>query len=272
MPLMKRNKGFRLTFFAITFVIGIWSILASNPNIKFNEVFIRTVGSSSTPSELWSINIKDCTTEKINNTGTSGIGSMAKRSKLILYAINYSNQLVTIDAKTGSATVKATVNINDSIRALTYKNDMLYAISKDSADQLAHNKLYSIDINSGQATLIKELDTRSVQALVSTEGPHTYAYGWEMRSGFYSRMSLVRIDLNTGAVTDIDPNDNGYPSPSPYRPSIQTMAFSSDGTLYGIGNGNIHTINTTTGEPTRICTGMTQGDGIGSEFVLISDN
>ena len=265
------HSGDLLRFASVTFifVMGIFAILASNGNDKFATI-IRSVGSGAGGSEIQYIGVGDCTTAAIGPTGTSGIGSMAKDSSGTLYAVNYQGTLVQVNSRTGQATTEVALTGLDvpSVRALTFdSNDNLYAVTGDPADPDKPHNLYRIDIATGNSTHIGDMTYLGIQAMATA--PDGTVYVWDMGGHPFWSLGLGTVDTQTGDVTDVNPSDNyGALSGNTPKPDIQTLVFMSK--LYGIGNGNVYEIDTSTGQATMTCFGVTTGGGIGAEYVYVA--
>ncbi|MGD2153736.1 MAG: hypothetical protein PVG79_10760, partial [Gemmatimonadales bacterium] len=182
----------------ISFLSPMFGIPFESALAQDSPVLVRTVGSGAGGSEVWYVHAPSCVTTLVGETGTSGLGSLAKTGAGVLYSVNYENTLVTVDPATGqTATVAALTGLGTlSVRARTFDAlGRLLAIAKNPAD-----------------------------------------------------------------------NSDGFGDP--VKPDLQTLAFAPDGTLYGIGHGNVYAIDLATGNATIECAQVTQGGGAGSEYIL----
>lgn len=252
---------------AIIYALGILSITATTRSNRVATI-VRTVGSSSTGSEVWYVGVGDCRTQQIGPTNTSGIGSMAKNAAGALYAVNFAGDLVRIDPGSGASTAVTSISGLDhpSVRALTFdSDDNLYAVTKDPATQNHPNQLYRIDLPTGGATHVGDMRYLGIQAMATAEDGTVYV--WDAGGHPWWSLGLGTVNLQTGAVTDVNLSDN-YDSGTNVKPDLQTLVFMSR--LYGIGNGNVYEIDPATGAWTMLCPGLTAGDGIGAEYVYIA--
>ena len=253
---------------SITIPLILTAVIAVIPLFVESEVLIRTVGSSATEGEIWYTNPYDYSSYFIGKTGTSGLGSLAKDDSGTLYSVNHDGELVTINVETGEATIIATITGIDtsgrayvSIRGLTFGQDgTLYAVHSDPTSSYVEDMLYTIDPNDGSASLIGGLSYVGVQAL--TTGPDGTIYAYDNGHYEYSAR-LIIIDPQTGEITDVDPDDNeiggGW---------TQSLAFDSNGVLYGVGAGVLSVdIDPDTGETSGVWGSISPwSGGEGSEF------
>jgi len=259
--------GLRLSALALTVLLA--SMHAPRVLAQPVPVLVRTVGSGAGSSQIWHIQPSTCATRQIGDTGTSGLGSLAKDSSQRLFSVNYSAVLVGVNPTTGAATPIVNVVGLDypSVRALTFaaSGDLL-AVTQNPAQWDEENHLYRINTSTGQASLVGAMKLIGIQGLATA--PDGRIFAWDMGGHPFWSAGLVLVNPSTGATTDINTSDNydGL-NGNPVKPDLQTLAFSPDGTLYGIGNGNVYVVNQSTGEAILQCFGITQGDGMGAEFV-----
>jgi len=225
---------------------------------------VRTVGSGSGPSEIWYIDPVLCKTIFIGETGTSGLGSMSEYASGFVYSVNWDGELVTVDPFSGAATVLGALTgiTSPSIRGLSRGTgpNLLAIQSSVSAQDPATDRVYSIDPTTREATLIGDTHLGGLQSLtVASDGT---LYSWDCGGNPYASFGLLTINPSTGAATDVDPSDT-----YDFKAELQTLAFAPDGTLYGIGSGNVYTVDRATGDESLLCFGITQGNGIGSTFI-----
>ena len=101
--------------------------------------------------------------------------------------------------------------------------------------------LYRIDLPSGVATLLGSTGVESIQSLAMS--PSGVLYGFSINS---TGAGLVTINQSTGVATDVNPLIGDQ------NTAMQAMAFAQDGSLYGVGGGNLFQISTTTGATTKL--------------------
>ncbi len=136
--------------------------------------------------------------------------------------------LNTIDDETGQAF--RSVPITRDLRGLAAGGTELMAI----ADNGTNDELVRVSVLNGPITVIGSTGFASVQGLTLHNGTF---YGWDLNAG------LIRINFQTGAATDVNPNvgTNGA--------AIQFLTTMSDGRVLG-GNSAVYEIDVTTGIPT----------------------
>ncbi len=74
-------------------------------------------------------------------------------------------------------------------------------------------------------------------------------YAYDLGAGNGIGAGLVRVDPNTGQITDVDPNQNSSP-----QIGIQTISCGPDGNLYG-GRAEMYRIDTATADETLVGSG-----------------
>ena len=142
-----------------------------------------------------------------------------------------------------------TVGIGAWLGAATASAQLIFGAGYVGSAQTAN--LYSVDPATGAGTLIGSTGLKQLSAL--DFNPTTgvlYGIG-KTGAGFV----LATINTATGASTTI-----GGVGTIPF----QDIAFASNGTLYGLSNGGLYTINITTGATTLInsATAGFYGDGL----------
>lgn len=199
-----------------------------------------------------------------NETGRS-FNAMARDSsgRFVASRGTPTNDLYLIDPATGSS--QLLVDITDpnfeTIRGLAFGlDDTLYAIERPFSSGDA-NSLYRIDVNSGSVTFIGDTGMVGLQSLAMSPSGIMYSFGINGVG-----LGLVTIDLTTGIGTDPFPLDDDQLA------NIQSLAFSGDGTLYGIGQLGIYTIEIPTGVVNQVAEFQsTLTDIRGAEFVVVPE-
>jgi formylglycine-generating enzyme required for sulfatase activity len=180
----------------------------------------------------------------IRDTVTSSLNSLAKSPSGTLWGVNANNMLVTLNPITGQATeIRPIVGIDTpSTRGITFDaSGNLYAIQSTILAEPIVDTLWRININTGQATLIGETGWYGLQSLATA--PNGTIYSWDFGyCALCRKLQLCTINPITGAASDVNAADNDSQSPS-----IQTLIFAPDGRMWGIGNGNVYSINAATG-------------------------
>ncbi len=114
----------------------------------------------------------------------------------------------------------------EDIRGLAYDGATMWGIRQQSAG----DELVTINVATGDATLVGNTGFGSVQALAVSA---TTLYAWDISAG------LLTVDSGSGIATDVNPNNPG-------TTDIQGMDFGVGGTLFGARTG-FYTIDTGTG-------------------------
>jgi hypothetical protein len=132
----------------------------------------------------------------------------------------------------------------ETIRGLAFApNDDLFAIERPWSTSTGRsvNYLYKIDVDTGNATLVGETGLFGLQSLAISKEGAMYSFDLEGNG-----LGLVTIDPVSGIASDVNPTDNAQGS------GIQSLAFSSNGSLYAMGQGAIYTVNVSNGSLSRL--------------------
>ena len=199
--------------------------------------------------------IDECTGEALASTPTGFVqlNSLARNSQGEFFTVGsvepfdiFAAQiLLTIDPATGIATPVATIPLDvaleGTVRALAFSpEDVLYAtVRTPFADGDA--LLYTIDVNTGETTLIGDSGTDHVQGLAFSENGILYGLDGLGRLGV--------IDVNVGTITAV--------GDAPRNRDLNSLGFGPAGTMYTAGNDfpELYTLNLQTGEATLVGTG-----------------
>ena len=179
----------------------------------------------------------------------NGLNAVASDSTGTFYSaggtgLNVDNDLYTFDLLTGVASSIATLNLGPvvSVRGMAFSpGDTLYALNNGGGltSTIVDDELYTINPLTGMGTLVGSTGLTAIQAIsFSSAGA---LFGWDIGLG------LLGIDPLTGIATDINVAIGA-------TANIQTIAFDTDGTLYGAGDA-LYTIDTITGMVTLIGSG-----------------
>jgi hypothetical protein len=114
----------------------------------------------------------------------------------------------------------------------------LYAVNNQVPSQITPQDLYRINSATGVGTFIATLSNSS-QALDFDAVGNLWGYNGSNSFGLGNGIGLMRIDPQTGVVTDVNPSVDGLPD-------MQSIVFGPDGTLYGAG-GVLYQIDKITG-------------------------
>jgi hypothetical protein len=168
-------------------------------------------------------------------TGASSLNSLAFGAQAgRLYTVSGST-LYSVSPTTGVATSVVTLTVSDVRGLAVTPAGVCYGIVNGTPD-----KLYTIDLSTGVATLVGNTGNSSIQALASDSGGNLLA--WAVNPTVAGQGSLLTINASTGVATAVGP-----PTPA----SIQALAFSPAGVLYGCNTG-LFTINPSTGAATPV--------------------
>ena len=199
--------------------------------------------------------------------GSTGIGfpyiinSLARSPAGVYFSATdtsfpFPQSLFTIDPATGAGTIVASLSfgsVSPSIRALAFSPaGELYAIHNQGLLS-SPNDLYLINPVTGAGTLAGSTGLCGIQSLTSS--PTGLLYAWDFGCSGQTGLGLVTINPLTGAAIDVNPAMGGG--------SMQSLAFSAAGALYGVNNNFVdgpginpfYSINTLTGEATTIGNG-----------------
>jgi streptogramin lyase len=146
-------------------------------------------------------------------------------------------------------TLPVAIGINTMLALASASDDTFHVVWRTGFDTGDPCFLSTVDRADGSVTQVGQLRTpqgfgASIQG--ADFGPDGTLFGWDTLRG------LGRIDLTTGLVTDVDPNDTG--------PVMQSIAYGPDGFLYGATQGTLmpadsfglYRINPLTGAIARI--------------------
>ncbi len=168
-------------------------------------------------------------------------------------------------AGTGLVNLDFGKDIDVSVRALTFADDKLYAINNGGGrfSTTGADDLYLVDASTGAGTLIGNTGFNGVQGL--TTGPDGKLYAWDLGSFNPDDGSgLLLIDPTTGLGADVDGSIGETDGVD-----IQTLAFGSDGKLYG-GRDALYLVDPSTGATTLVGSGG-YGDIRGFESFASND-
>lgn len=187
-------------------------------------------------------------------TGFRRLNSLTMDPSGTLYAVGGAlsggadDKLISIDPATGAGTLLTTISLPGepvSVRGMAIAPDGSFYISNDPEGSLGGagpDNLWRIDPNTGMGTKIGLLGGYNFQSL--DFGLDGQLYGWDFvsKSGGpqFRGVGLVRIDPATAAVTDVAPDIDSVDN------TMQGIAFSADGNLYGI-DGRLHVLDPATG-------------------------
>ena len=206
--------------------------------------------------DVWRLDLNTGAGTKVGNAGAFR-NAMALSPSGLFYSAGDGPELITINPSNGAATVVATFSLQspsqEDIRALAFSPaGTLYAVSRYDPGNPAQgsNRLYTINPQTGATTFIGGMGTVGVQALEIA--PNGTAYGYHIGTGDgpgnSGELGLVRVNLATGAITDVNPANGGVYG-------IQSLAFVPDGTLYGVRSfpdAGLYRIDPATDATTRI--------------------
>lgn len=157
----------------------------------------------------------------VGETGLSQVNSMATRSDglIVIQGRGDVEIIATLDPITGEATTFFLPFLNNVSGLAFNSNDLLYGVDAPSSIR----NLYILDLSDpdGGSIFVGEITSfPGVQGLVFA--PDGTLYGWDVSLG------LITINPFTAVGTDINSDIGG-------TSSIQSLAISDDGVMYGIG-------------------------------------
>ena len=198
---------------------------------------------SATDSRVVQINPDTGLLSPIGPSGFPNLNSLARNQEGKLYAVGGAdfNQLIRISRITGAGTLVTTLDFGDTpvdVRGLALIGEDLYATNCRPDSSLFD--LFRIDLATGIGTRINPEDSPLPRLQGLTRSSWSILYGWDAATN-----GLIWINRDNGAFGYVNPDMNG---PS----GIQSIAFSADGNLYGIGqvsgeNTKLYLIDSLTG-------------------------
>jgi hypothetical protein len=180
------------------------------------------------------------------------------------------SQAYSINLATGAATLHGDYGSTASLQSLAYRSSSSSFYSLDVGGVNTGGMLVTTDLNAGTITPVTGLVTATpwrVEALAFA--PSGALYGiWNSNSGgpFGTNMyNLVSFDLSTGARSLIGPI-TGVASQT-----FDSLRFDSAGNAYTVdfGNGDVYTVNTTTGHGTFAFAGGSAATGTRGLALLV---
>jgi hypothetical protein len=174
----------------------------------------------------------------VADTGFEHLNSMAiDASGKIYSSTDYylgTHHLITIDPLTGLGTAGPAVSLD--VRSMAFSpQGTLYAIHGPTG---SNSILYTINKVTGASTLVGDTGVGGIQGLEFS--PTGVLYGYAVGYGSGIGAGLITIDPMSGIAHDVNPNVSGNAD------DIQTLAFGSDGKLYG-AREKLFTLNVSTG-------------------------
>lgn len=204
------------------------------------QVCADYVGVTWSGGQVFSINESTFAATPVREIGTNGHNAMAKDAQGRLW-IAGTSELWVFDPATNDLMLAATLDVYD-VRGLAFAPDgTLYATVLP--DEPALQRLYTINVATGHATLVGLHNHIGVQGL--TFAADGTLYGWGVWAG------LLRISLLDGATLDVNGVD---PEPDSF---LQTLFVGPDGSLMGAGRNGalgtaIATVDSATGAATAL--------------------
>lgn len=168
------------------------------------------------------------------NVDITNTNSLARAPNGVLWAHEQGGGLLAIDPVTGVATRGAATPDLVSVRGMAFASDgQLWAIEASGG---AAPDLYTVDIATGAATYQTHIITSLTGLTFAPDG---------RLLGTHLGLGVVEIDITTGFVDDLWPNDNFSDDP------LQTLTFGPDGTLY-VANRTLWRVDPSDGTLTAI--------------------
>lgn len=170
----------------------------------------------------------------------AAIGTQVASAELLYTVRESDNVLSTIDTATGLVTAIGSMNVNFEFGDLAYNqsNGVMYAVGGWGNGVGAVSDLFSVNLNTGQATLIGSTGQTDLFGLVwDPQTGKMFASKSTISSGFFE------VNVSTGAATSI-----GDPSIS-----LDALTYdASTGNIMGMlaGPGSLHYIDRNTGAAT----------------------
>jgi hypothetical protein len=196
------------------------------------------------PGNLYRINQVTAGSSLVGFTGFDRLNGAAADASGMIYASRFrntantadQNQLIRIDPATGLGTLVAGYGTGNDLRALAFRDGVLYAIREGSIDDLV-----TIDTTSGAVTLVGPTGRSDIQGLTADQNGQLYGVGVTGAGG-----TLLSIDRTTGAATVINAAMGA-------GGDLQTIEWFEGSTAW-LGRTNLRTVDLTTGITTVIGT------------------
>lgn len=192
--------------------------------------------------QVWNVNEQTGGTRSIGQSGFSQLNSLAIDPAGTLFSVSR-DRLIEIDLSTGAGTAVVDLDFGPTpvdVRGLAFAPDgALFAMNFDGG---AGGALYTIDRDTGIGNRVGRVGVFLQSLEVSSTG---LLYTWGRDPG------LQIVDPLTGTATRVSPSGPGVPN-------MQSIAFSPDGTLFGVALASggpsalLYTINPDTGVPTFV--------------------
>jgi hypothetical protein len=202
------------TFTALTIACACVTAQADLLAIRFNGTVVR-------------INETTAATTFVGNSGVAGTNSLANSGGLYYTAAN--GVLYRIKSSTGAATAVSTLHFAGAsdIRAMAADGaGRLWMIAENASG----DQLWRVDPFSGAGTLIGNTGLTAVQSLECDDKGRLWAY-----DSAIGGIGLLRIHRTLGTAWDADPS-------VPRQQGFQSLAFATDGTLFGATNEQLFTL------------------------------
>ena len=208
------------------------------------------------PSQAYSIDSATGVAHGIGTVSPIAVNDLARSPAGVLYTINSTN-LLTVDPVTGAGTVLTPINLHSSgnsyisVPAMAFSPaGVLYLINRDENSPFPSDRLYTLDVNTGQGQLVGFTGlTPHMQGLACASSGTLY--------GWHTEVGLVTINTSTGAATDVNPAVGA-------TANLQCLGFSPNGNLYGAQMA-LYVLNLNDGLPSLI--GGTLADIRGLAFI-----
>jgi len=234
-----RHLSFTL-FFATAMVFARPAMAADILGVAWDGLVVSVDSSSGSESA-------------IGPSGFNGLNSLArnKAGQFITVAghplFDTDSTLLRLDPTTGVGTSLGTITGISAgrVRALAFSSDdVLFAIINGGGPTAigVADDLYTINLSTGVPSLVGNTGFSGIQAL--TFGSDGTLYGWDVGAG----VGLVTLNPANGSGADV----NSLVGEA--NIDVQSLAFSPEGTLYGVRN-SLYLIDPGTGVPIKVGTG-----------------
>lgn len=174
-------------------------------------------------------------------SGTQSLNAETRAADGTIYAAGRGNVLWKIDENTGQAIAGPNINLADIRGIAMSPGNVLYAVN-DVGFGLPDN-LHTIDVNNGNTAMIGGTGVPGIQGLEF--GSNGNLYAWDLGTG-QNGMGLVRINVNTGQATDVNPNIGG---------GGHQFLMSGPGGALWTGRDALYTVDINTGQENLVGSG-----------------
>ncbi len=166
------------------------------------------------------------------STVSSGFSGLALSSGGVLYGMTAANELYTVNAATGQATIRGSLSLTGQLTSVSFASDgLLYGLLSNGFGAASLVRINNPGVGSGtlSATTIGGFGMLSNGALAGDASGNLYATEGNIAATGFG--SLLQVSKSTGTASSLSPDgDAGFNAP------VLALSFSAN-TLFAIDNG-----------------------------------